>query len=208
MNRKDWVLIDTETTGLRTDDWVIEVCIQQMQGWRPVGTPKSWLINVPQAVGKAAFGVHGISDAMLAREGEDPSEAHDAILEFIDGRPFGAFNMPFDRRMLNADWDRLGIASKRRPPDALCALRLARLFVTDAPAYNLEAIAEHLNFKCQPKHRAKHDVKATVELLLKHIGPRIGEVPFSHLEDLCKLDIYHARRLVALSSSKGVYDDL
>ncbi len=195
MNRTDWVLIDTETTGLRSDDWVIEVCIQQMQGWRPVGDARSWLINAPKSVGSGAFGVHGISDAMLERHGEDPLKAHDAILDFIDGRPFGAFNMPFDRRMLNADWDRLGFAMKRRPSDALCALRLARLFVTDAPAYNLEAIAEHLDFKSQPKHRAKHDVKATVELLQKHIAPRIGEITFSRLNELCKLDIYYARRM-------------
>ena len=134
MNRTEWVLIDTETTGLRTDDWVIEVCIQQMQGWRPVGDARSWLINAPKSVGSGAFGVHGISDAMLERHGEDPLKAHDAIIDYIDGRPFGAFNMPFDRRMLNADWDRLGFATKRRPSDALCALRLARLFVTDAPA--------------------------------------------------------------------------
>lgn len=195
MNRTDWVLIDTETTGLRSDDWVIEVCIQQMQGWRPVRDARSWLINAPKSVGSGAFGVHGISDAMLERHGEDPLKAHDAILDFIDGRPFGAFNMPFDRRMLNADWDRLGFAMKRRPSDALCALRLARLFVTDAPAYNLEAIAEHLDFKSQPKHRAKHDVKATVELLQKHIAPRIGEITFSRLNELCKLDIYYARRM-------------
>lgn len=195
MNRTDWVLIDTETTGLRADDWVIEVCIQQMHGWCPVGDARSWLINAPKSVGSDAFGVHGISDAMLERHGEDPLKAHDAILDFIDGRPFGAFNMPFDRRMLNADWDRLGFATKRRPSDALCALRLARLFVTDAPAYNLEAIAEHLDFKSQPKHRAKHDVKATVELLQKHIGPRIGGITFSRLHELCKLDIYYARRM-------------
>lgn len=202
MNRTEWVLIDTETTGLRTDDWVIEVCIQQMQGWRPVGASKSWLINAPKSVGRGAFGVHGISDAILARQGEDPRKAHAAIIDYIDGRPFGAFNMPFDRRMLNADWDRLGIATKKRPSDALCALRLARLFVTDTPAYNLGAIAEHLDFKCQPKHRAKHDVKATVELLQHHIGPRIGEISFSQLSDLCKMDIYYARRLAAVSSSK------
>jgi len=197
MNRTEWVLIDTETTGLRTDDWVIEVCIQEMQGWRPVGASKSWLINAPKSVGSGALRMHGISDAMLERHGEEPRKAHDAILEFIDRRPYGAFNMPFDRRMLNADWNRLGFASKRRPPDALCALRLARLFITNVPGYKLEAIAEHLDFKSQPKHRAKHDVKATVELLQKHIAPRIGETTFSRLSDLCKLDIYYARRMVA-----------
>jgi DNA polymerase III epsilon subunit-like protein len=203
MNRADWVLIDTETTGLWTDDWVIEVCVQQMRGWRPVGASKSWLIDAPKPVGSRAFRMHGISDAMLERHGQAPHKAHDAILEFIDGRPYGAFNMPFDRRMLNADWDRLGIASKRRPPDALCALRLARLFVTDIPGYNLEAIAEHLDFKTQPKHRAKHDVKATVELLQKHIAPRVGETAFSRLSDLCKLDMRYARKMAAACSANG-----
>jgi len=201
MNRTDWVLIDTETTGLWSDDWVIEVCIQEMQGWRPVGASKSWLINAPKSVGSGASRIHGISDAMLERQGVDPHKAHDAILEFIDRRPYGAFNMPFDRRMLNADWDRLGFASKRRPPDALCALRLARLFITNVPGYKLEAIAEHLDFKNKPKHRAKYDVKATVELLQKHIAPRIGETSFSRLSDLCKLDLRYARQTAAACSA-------
>lgn len=198
MNRTEWVLIDTETTGLRTDDWVIEVCIQQMQGWRPVGASKSWLINAPKSVGRGAFGVHGISDAMLARHGEDPRKAHDAIIDYIDGRPFGAFNLPFDRRMLNADWDRLGIAKKKRPSDALCALRLSRLFVSESPGYSLDTIADHLSFRFKPKHRAKHDVKATVELLQQHISRRAGEVTFGDLSELCKIGINDARRLVQL----------
>ena len=198
MNRTEWVLIDTETTGLRTDDWVIEVCIQQMQGWRPVGASKSWLINAPKSVGRGAFGVHGISDAMLARHGEDPRKAHDAIIDYIDGRPFGAFNMPFDRRMLNADWDRLKIGKRKRPAGALCALRLSRLFVSESPGYSLDTIADHLSFRFKPKHRAKHDVKATVELLQQHISRRAGEVTFGDLSELCKIGINDARRLVQL----------
>ena len=115
MDRTEWVLLDTETTGLGSDDWVIEVCIQQMRGWRPAVASKSWLINAPKSVSSGAFRVHGISNDMLERLGEEPRKAHDAILDFIDGRPFGAFNLPFDRRMLNADWNRLKVANDLTP---------------------------------------------------------------------------------------------
>lgn len=196
MKRTEWVLIDTETTGIRSDDWVIEVCVQQMLGWSPKGPPKSWLIRAPRPVGSRAFGIHGISDAELAKNGEEPSEAHAEIIDYIDGRPYGAFNLSFDRRMLNADWDRLKVAQRRRPADALCALRLSRLFVSESPGYSLDTIADHLSFRFKPKHRAKHDVKATVELLQQHISRRAGEVSFDHLSVLCKIDINAARRLV------------
>lgn len=197
MNRTEWVLIDTETTGLRTDDWVIEVCIQQMQGWRPVGASKSWLINAPKSVGRGAFGVHGISDAMLARHGEDPRKAHDAIIDYIDGRPFGAFNLSFDRRMLNADWDRLRVAKNKRPIDALCALRLARLFIPDSSGYRLAHLADHLKLKCKPKHRAKHDVKATAEMLSRCVSVMAGNRTFKEIRLLCEMPICRARAILA-----------
>lgn len=196
MKRTEWVLIDTETTGIQSNDWVIEVCVQQMLGWAPRGPSRSWLIRAPRPVGSRAFGIHGISDAELEKSGEEPAEAHAEIIDYIDGRPYGAFNLSFDRRMLNADWDRLKVAQRRRPSDALCALRLSRLFVSESPGYSLDAIADHLSFRFKPKHRAKHDVKATVELLQQHISRRAGEVTFGHLSELCKIDINAARRLV------------
>ena len=198
MKRTEWVLIDTETTGIRSDDWVIEVCVQQMKGWAPQGPSRSWLIRAPHPVGSRAFGIHGISDAELARSGEEPAVAHAEIIDYIDRRPYGAFNLPFDRRMLNADWDRLKVAQRKRPFDALCALRLARLFVIESPGYSLDAIADHLSFRFKPKHRAKHDVKATAELLQRHISRRAGEVDFGDLTELCKIGIKDARRLVQL----------
>lgn len=200
MKRTEWVLIDTETTGIQSDDWVIEVCVQQMQGWSPKGPSRSWLIRPPRSVGSRAFSIHGISDAELTKKGVDPAEAHGEIIDYIDGRPYGAFNLPFDRRMLNADWDRLKVSQRKRPADALCALRLSRLFLSDSPGYSLDTIAEHLSFSFKPKHRAKHDVKATVELIHRHISRRAGDVTFGQLSELCKMDINEARRLVQLQA--------
>lgn len=196
MKRTDWVLIDTETTGLWSDDWVIEVCVQQMKGWTPRGVARSWLIRAPRAVGSQAFRVHGISDAYLDRHGDEPAEAHADILDFIDGRPFGAFNLPFDSRMLHSDWDRVGVAKRLRPPAALCALRLARLFVPGSPGYKLSHLAEHLRLKSKPKHRAKHDVKATVEMLSRCISSKAGEISFKEVKSLCSMPINKARNLL------------
>jgi DNA polymerase III epsilon subunit-like protein len=197
MKRTEWVLIDTETTGLGSDDWVIEVCIQQMLGWRPVGASRSWLINAPKSVGSRAFSVHGISNDMLERLGEEPRKAHDSILDFIDGRPFGAFNLPFDRRMLSADWNRLKVAKNRRPLDALCALRLARLFIPDSSGYRLAHLADHLKLRNKPKHRAKHDVKATAEMLSRCVGMRAGDRTFKEIKLLCEMPIGRARSVIA-----------
>jgi len=196
MKKENWVLIDTETTGLSSSDWTIEVCVQQMRGWSSVGRMKSWLIRVPKRVGRGAFKIHGISNAHLDKHGDEPFDAHEEIIECIDGQPYGAFNLPFDSRMLSADWDRVKVAKRKRPKPVLCALRLSRLFLQHAPGYSLDTLANYYKLKTKPKHRASFDVKSTVELLDRVIKPRAEGRSFSDLVELCELPIKEARNLV------------
>jgi DNA polymerase-3 subunit epsilon len=196
MKKENWVLIDTETTGLSSSDWTIEVCVQQMRGWSSVGRMKSWLIRVPKRVGRGALKIHGISNEHLDKHGDDPFDAHEEIIECIDGQPYGAFNLPFDSRMLNADWDRVNVAKRKRPRAALCALRLSRLFLDDSPGYRLDTLASHYKLKTRPKHRASFDVKSTVELLDRMMKPRTAGYSFFDLVELCELPIKEAREVV------------
>ena len=197
MKNENWVLVDTETTGLSSNDWTIEVCVQHMDGWRAVGRMKSWLIRVPRRIGRGAFEIHGISNEHLEKHGDEPIKAHHEIIDCIDGRPFGAFNLHFDSRMLNADWDRTKVAKRKRPKATICALRLSRLFLADAQGYRLDALAKHFKLKTKPKHRASLDVKATVELLEKIIQPRADGFSFKDISKLCELDINEARRVIS-----------
>jgi DNA polymerase III epsilon subunit-like protein len=167
-----------------------------MKGWKAVGKHKSWLIRAPKSVGSGARAIHGISDEYLARYGDMPKLAHDQLLKFIDDRPFGAFNLPFDQRMLAGDWKRLKISRSKQPEPAICALRLSRLFVVDAESYRLESIAEHCRLRNRPKHRAHHDVKTTVELLDRIIAIRAPGYSFQQFQELCEMPIKDARDLV------------
>lgn len=196
MKKENWVLVDTETTGLSTDDWTIEVCVQHMEGWKSIGRLKSWLIRVPKRIGSGAFKIHGISNDHLEKHGDEPMDAHSEIIDFIDGSPYGAFNLPFDSRMLSADWDRTRVAKRKRPKPALCALRLSRLFLDDSPGYRLDTLANYFKLKTRPKHRACYDVKSTVELLNRIIKPRAEGYSFSDLVELCELPIKEAREVV------------
>jgi len=40
-----WVIIDTETTGLSTPVWAVEIAAQKMQGWKVDGEPFRMLLN-------------------------------------------------------------------------------------------------------------------------------------------------------------------
>jgi hypothetical protein len=45
MHDKDWVLIDTETTGFTAPIIVVELAAQKMRGWEPLGPPFQRLLN-------------------------------------------------------------------------------------------------------------------------------------------------------------------
>ena len=74
MNNTDWVLIDTETTGLSAPIFVVELAAQKMHGWEPYGDPLRRLINQNADIPPEASRVHGYTREILERDG-DPAAA-------------------------------------------------------------------------------------------------------------------------------------
>lgn len=108
----NWLVVDTETTGLSKADRVIEVGVVFGEGAEATGD-WSCLVNPGCSVeGNRAAQVHGITDAELA---DAPSFAQVAEqvadLLFLPGRQVWAYNAPFDHRMLMSELDSVGIVS-------------------------------------------------------------------------------------------------
>jgi DNA polymerase III epsilon subunit-like protein len=73
MQRTDWIILDTETTGFAPPIFVVEIGAQKMRGWEPVGEPFRKLLNQNQAIPSEASRVHGYTREILERDGE-PAE--------------------------------------------------------------------------------------------------------------------------------------
>ena len=100
MPTQEFVVIDTETTGLYKNDRIIEIaCVV----FNREGILEEWstLVNPSRDVGKTDL--HGLTPSMLSLA---PSfdQLGDDVARILNGRVLIAHNFPFDSRMLNQEF--------------------------------------------------------------------------------------------------------
>jgi len=95
LRREDWVLLDTETTGLGAEDEVIQIAV--------LGPGGEVLLNehlCPQEeIAAAAAALHGLTNEKLAAEPTYPA-VHGRLQDLLFGKRTIVFNAGFDRRLL------------------------------------------------------------------------------------------------------------
>ena len=74
MEKTNWILLDTETTGLIGPIFVVELAAQRMRGWGPHGEAFQKLLNHNQDIPSEAARVHGYTREILERDGVPPLE--------------------------------------------------------------------------------------------------------------------------------------
>ena len=104
MGRTDWVILDTETTGLGSTDVVIQIGVTDHRGVTLVDT----LVRPAVAIGSGAQAVHGISAEAVAGAPEFPAVLP-GLVRAIAGKTVVAYNAPFDRRLLDQTAVRHGV---------------------------------------------------------------------------------------------------
>lgn len=92
----DPVFLDTETTGLDTDDQIVEIGIIGKTGTALINK----LVKATKASHQEALAVHGISEEKLEEFGEEWSVVMPVINAIFDCHPVAIFNAVFDMRML------------------------------------------------------------------------------------------------------------
>lgn len=149
-----WVVIDTETTGLGADDRIIEIAALAVDARSMEITDRLvTLLNPGRDTGPEA--VHGISTHMVATAPRFLDIAAD-LADFLSGRVLVAHNLEFDRRFLAAEFERAGT-----PIDlglGFCTWRQGRMLT-------LAASCDLFNIDLQGAHRAEADAIATLALL-------------------------------------------
>ena len=122
MDRSEWVLIDTETNGLRNPILPVELAAQRMRGWERNGPPFRRLLNQNADLTPEASRVNGYTREILERDGEDPDAVYALFDAYAGDLPIVSFNLGFDYdQVLVPEWQRRGL--KPRAQRGLCSFR-------------------------------------------------------------------------------------
>jgi DNA polymerase-3 subunit epsilon len=95
LDRSDWAILDTETTGLDSSAEIVQVAVVEPTGSVALDT----LVKPRYLIPADAIAIHGITNLMV---GEAPSFADlsPRLTEVLTNRTIIAYNAAFDRRML------------------------------------------------------------------------------------------------------------
>ena len=159
----NFVVIDTETTGLRPGaDRVIEVAAVRVGHGQILDSFQS-LVNPRRRIPPFIERFTGITQAMV-NEAPTASQVLPDLLDFIDGAPLVGHNLGFDLNFLAYEAQLLGLSF---PIDGLDTIPLARRFLPALKRFKLDMVAAHLNIRTHNRHRAFGDAEVTAEVFLR-----------------------------------------
>ena len=167
------ICLDTETTGLKPEEGhrIIEIGAVELIDKVPTGKEYHVYINPQREVPQEAINIHGITNEFLADKPLFEAIAEE-FLAFIGDATLVIHNAEFDRRFINAEFERLGIAPIER---ARCVdtLQMARAAFPGAPA-SLDALCKR--FGIDNSHRDLHgallDARLLADVYLELAGGR------------------------------------
>ena len=100
----DILIVDTETTGLKVEDEIVQLAIVNLRGETLINT----LLRPVTEVSDEALAVHGITDQELAGAPMF-SDLYERVRGFLRSHKLIAYNAEFDRRMLAQTCKRYGL---------------------------------------------------------------------------------------------------
>ncbi len=167
-----WVILDTETTGIRNPIYPVEIAAQVMRAWEPAGEPFRVLLNFDVPIDPIAEKMHGYSREYLKQEGLRPSEALAMFLSYAGYSPIVAYNLTYDwNRVLGPTFERIGTRTGLRP--GFCALNLTRHVVPALPDFKLQTVTKIFGLAKEQIHHADDDVRLVVQFLSQHVAPHL-----------------------------------
>jgi DNA polymerase-3 subunit epsilon len=172
MKNSDWVIVDTETTGLTAPIVVVDLAAQRMRGWDRHGAPFRRLLNQNADISPEASRVHGYTREILERDGEPALDAYRAFADYAGELPIVSYNTQYDlEQVLKPEWKRLSV----NPIGAsgFCALRLAQRLLDPVPAGNckLQTLRQYYRLPERGAHTALGDVETVVDLVSQVLRP-------------------------------------
>lgn len=174
---------DTETTGLRPSDRLVELAAVRFCG-DTVEAEWSALVDPVRPIPPEATAVHGIRDGDVAGRPR-AADVLPTFLGFIEGAALVAHNAPFDVRVLSLELLRADLGLPDNPVVDTCAIpRRLRL---EVPNHRLVTLADAFGVVRRPAHRALDDARVTRDLFrayLRELGdPAEALIRYSLAQD-------------------------
>ncbi len=163
LDEVEFVVLDTETTGLRPGpNRVIEIAGIRLRGGEVIDSFQS-LVNPNRRLPPFIVQFTGITQEMVAGAPRAEQVFPD-FLQFIEGAIIVGHNVGFDIGFLSYEAQLLGYAF---PIDGLDTIPLARRFLPGLRRFKLDVVAGHLKIPAANRHRALGDAKVTAAIFMK-----------------------------------------
>jgi len=200
MRANSLVILDFETTGLSPDigDRAIEIgAVRLVNG--EVTERFQELMNPGRRVSGFIEDYTGISNDML-EDADSCAVVMDRFADFIADDNLIAHNASFDKRFLDAEFDRIG---REYAGEFSCSLLLSRRIFQDSYSHKLGELVRFCNIKSDGDfHRALYDSEMTAKVwiaMLQSMGERydIFDVPFDLIKKLTRTPKKNVNKLLS-----------
>ena len=162
----DFVVVDTETTGVGRNDEVVELSVLDSNAnelYHSFFKPETWI--KPEATAAS-----GLTNDMLANEPRFIDE-WPKIYDAIDGRPIAGHNIGFDRRLIQQTLEKQvpGVSYQRLCDDMFSdqidSMLIAKEQGVEYGQRNLGKICAAMGCEQEPNHRTSHDCLGVLNIL-------------------------------------------
>ena len=176
----DYVVVDTETTGLNVKrDDIVQIGAVRIVGGKVLeGDSFERLVNPGRPVPPESTRFHGITDDMVAHA-PDIADIMTEFLDYAGDAVLIGHNIAFDLSFLN----RAGEV----PNPALDTMLLSIGAFSARRDHTLDALAEHFDEPVNDRHTALGDADLTARIFLRLLPEldRVGARHFGDAQDLC-----------------------
>lgn len=159
-NKEDYLILDTETTGLEENDKIIDIAIIDLEGNVLLNT----LLYTDTEISKEAYAVnHIIKDDLIGKP--TFKDIIEKIENIIQDKILLIFNSSFDVNMMKNNGYKKDIKSK-------CLMNLYMNYINSDRWIGLQEALDYEGIKIEQNHRALGDCYCCLELI-KKINERI-----------------------------------